>query len=597
MKKKNLTISLRVVVLLTLLFVGIGPVLTTGWFLSDRSGEELRLAEGRYQTQLVQDRARQIEMFGKANTELVKGYSKAFEFAGDPELLLSDKTEAKMQSTLVEHPGLLGLVVKPLNGQELSVFRKGALKESEVKELLTSVLSELRDGQVTFGNPTLIQSSGKMVLPIATPIYIDGKLNAAMVALASFSDLSISTTEASLSESEMWEAGVPIVFIVDEKGIAVSHPNESYVSTRRSLENLKIVQDWIATRDQIQSALVPFNAEYNGVEHSMIGAYSSADLGSGQKFGVIVMQDADKALESVSEMRNQVWLISSIIALLALVLGYFVSRQITAPLSGLVEAAKKFASGDLSHRIPEKRLTEVATLGNAFNSMSDDLSAYIDDLAKAAKENKELFVGTVKALAAAIDGKDRYTRGHSERVSRVSVAIGQRLGMDEEELEKLRISALLHDVGKIGIDDSILKKPSALTDEEFEIMKSHPQQGYKIMKNIPAMKEFLPGMYMHHEMVDGKGYPQGLKDEEIPLQAKIVSVADTFDAMTIDRPYQKGMKLPDALERIKSFVGTRYDLKVVDALIRACADGQIGVGTVKLRNHKRKTDKKPVKVA
>ena len=597
MKAKKFKISLRVIVLLSLLAIGIVPVLTVGWILSDRSGEELRLAEGRYQTQLVQDRARQIEMFGQANTELVLGFANAFEFAGDPALFQSEKTESNMQKSLKEHPGLVGLVVKPIQGDELSVYRKGALDGSEVKELVNSVVSDLSDRKVTFGNPTLIKTSGKMVIPVASPIYIDGKLNGAMIALASFSDISISTVDASLSESEMWEAGIPIIFIVDSKGIAVSHPNESYITTRRSLENLKIVQDWIATRDQIQSALVPFNAERDGAVRSMIGAYSTADFGSGQKFGVIVMQDADKALASVGEMRTQVWFISILIALVALVLGWLISGQLALPLSGLVDAAKKIAAGDLSHRITEKRLTEVASLGSAFNSMSDDLSAHIEDLANAAKENKELFVGTVKALAAAIDGKDRYTRGHSERVSRVSVAIGQRLNMDEEELEKLRISALLHDVGKIGIDDAILKKPAALTDEEYEIMKSHPQQGYKIMKNIPAMKEFLPGMYMHHEMVNGKGYPQGLKDEEIPLQAKIVSVADTFDAMTIDRPYQKGMKLPDALERIKSFVGTRYDLKVVDALIRACADGQIGVGTVKLRNHSQKGKPRPSKVA
>ncbi|MDQ6788062.1 MAG: HD-GYP domain-containing protein, partial [Acidobacteriota bacterium] len=157
----------------------------------------------------------------------------------------------------------------------------------------------------------------------------------------------------------------------------------------------------------------------------------------------------------------------------------------------------------------------------------------------------------------------------------ISVAIGQRCGMNEKDLETLRISALLHDVGKIAIDDSILKKPAALTDEEYEIMKTHPQQGYKIMSQIPAMKDFLPGMYMHHEMVNGAGYPQGLKDHEIPLQAKIVSVADTFDAMTTNRPYQKGMDLNEAIERIKTFVGTRYDPKVVEALVKACRDGQV----------------------
>jgi HD-GYP domain-containing protein (c-di-GMP phosphodiesterase class II) len=115
-------------------------------------------------------------------------------------------------------------------------------------------------------------------------------------------------------------------------------------------------------------------------------------------------------------------------------------------------------------------------------------------------------------------------------------------------------------------------------------MKTHPQKGFKIMSNIPAMREFLPGMYMHHEMINGEGYPQGLKGDEIPMQARIVSVADTFDAMTTDRPYQKAMELDAALARIKLFVGTRYDGRVVQALIEACESGRINaVGTARVR--------------
>jgi len=215
--------------------------------------------------------------------------------------------------------------------------------------------------------------------------------------------------------------------------------------------------------------------------------------------------------------------------------------------------------------------------------MTDQIERYINDLQRSADENRELFLGTVKSLAAAIDGKDPYTRGHSERVSRMSMAIAQRLGLSDEECEKIRISALLHDVGKIGIDDSILKKPAALTDAEFEIMKQHPQKGYKIMSQIPAMKEFLPGMYMHHEMVNGEGYPQGLKGDEIPIMGKVVAVADTFDAMTTDRPYQRAMKFEDAVARIQYFVGTRYDEKVVAAFTEACAEGQIRPGSVRLK--------------
>jgi HD-GYP domain-containing protein (c-di-GMP phosphodiesterase class II) len=223
--------------------------------------------------------------------------------------------------------------------------------------------------------------------------------------------------------------------------------------------------------------------------------------------------------------------------------------------------------------------------------MTDQLEQYIEDLRRAAEENRQLFVGTVKALAAAIDGKDRYTRGHSERVARFSIAIAEHLGLPEAEIEALRISALLHDVGKIGIDDKVLKKPAKLTSEEFEIMKTHPQKGFKIMSQIPAMREFLPGMYMHHEMINGEGYPQGLRGDEIPMQARIVSVADTFDAMTTDRPYQKAMELEDALALIKTFIGTRYDERVVDALVEACESGRINAVGVRLRS--RRTAEQP----
>jgi HD-GYP domain-containing protein (c-di-GMP phosphodiesterase class II) len=176
----------------------------------------------------------------------------------------------------------------------------------------------------------------------------------------------------------------------------------------------------------------------------------------------------------------------------------------------------------------------------------------------------------------------------------MSVAIAQRMGIADDECEKIRISALLHDVGKISIDDNILKKPSALTDDEYEVMKQHPQKGYKIMSQIKAMKEFLPGMHMHHEMVNGQGYPQGLKGDEIPLMAKIVAVADTFDAMTTDRPYQQAMKFEAAIERIQSFVGTRYDASVVAAFVQACEEGQIRPGSVKLKSRTAPQTKAPV---
>ena len=578
-------ISLIYFVVITLLLVGLVPLVLTGYFLSDRSGRELRAAENRYQTQLVQEKARQIEMFGQRYGDLVVGYAKALEFADNLEVLSSPQTQEKFGATLKENPNLLAFYVKPINDESLSVFRSEAIQKSEIEILAGKALGSLGAKKIAFSQPEKILSSGETVLTVSAPVIIKNNVAAAVVAVFSMREMArLMSENKPMSEADLWKSGLPIVFVVDEKGRAVFHPDANVVANQKSLSDLKIVEEWRESSRQIQSALVPFTAEFEGKKHEMIGAYSTAGLGSDSIFGVVVMQDESKALASVSEMRQKTWLISLMFALFALIVGSIFAKLLTTPLLKLVGAAQKIAAGDFSTRVETKNITEIGTLGASFNSMSDNLEEHIANLAKAATENRELFVGTVKALAAAIDGKDKYTRGHSERVSRISVAIGQRLNLNDEEVETLRISALLHDVGKIAVNDAILNKPTALTDEEFEQMKNHPKAGYKIMAQIPAMKNYLPGIYMHHEMINGAGYPQGLKGAEIPMQARIISVADTFDAMIIDRPYQKGFSMEDTLNRIKSFVGVRYDGKVVEALVEACADGQIGVGTVRLKN-------------
>lgn len=583
MPLKSKKIGLIYFVIATLLLVGLVPLLLTGYFLSQRSGKELRAVENRYQTQLVQEKANQIEMFGQRYADLIGSYAKALELSKDFSLLSSSETEQKLSTTLKENPYLIALFIKPTDGESLSVFRSEAISREEVEAVSNEVLKQIINKKAIIGKPQQIGSSKETVMTFASPVIIENNVSAAVIGVVSLREISqIMGDKKVIEEEKLWKDGLPIVFVVDDEGRAVSYPDLSVAINRKPLNNLKIVQEWQETNLQIKSALLPFSAEFKGEKYEMIGAYSTANLGS-LNLGIIAMQDEKKALASVGEMRFQTWLISLAFAFFALVVGFILSKYLTSPLIKLAAAAQKIAAGDYSSRVDARNITEIGTLGKSFNLMSEKVENQIIQLAKSAQENRELFVGTVKALAAAIDGKDKYTRGHSERVARISVAIGKQLGMDEEELETLRISALLHDVGKIAIDDAILKKPAALTDEEFEIMKTHPQRGYKIMSQIPAMKDFLPGMYMHHEMVNGAGYPQGLRGEQIPLQAKIVSVADTFDAMTIDRPYSKGMSLQDSLDRIRSFVGTRYDGSVVEALVRACHEGQVGIGIVRLK--------------
>jgi len=586
MFEKLRRIRLLYIVLGTLLVVGLAPLCMVGWMLSDRSATELRSIEGRYQAQLVQDKARQIELFGQRYREVVTGLARAFELTGGVGVLGQRGSDERLQKAVEGDRNLDALAILPVSGTPHLAYKPDAISREEVNARVNEALAQMAEPGVRIGDPRLIRSSQEMALTIAAPVMggsDSDEVIAAVVAVVSFQEVFASVQQpVPMSERELLERGMPVIFVVNKEGRAVAHPDARVAFAGRSMMDLKVVQDWSTTGTQVKSALAPFNAERDGQEVKMLGAYATARLDEDAPLGVIAIQDEHAALQSVTDMRRQTLYISLLAASFALLIGFFFAKQLTQPVRELAAGAHRIAGGDFSQRIHVRSRTELGELGESFNQMTEQLEHYIEDLRNSSEENRQLFIGTVKALAAAIDGKDPYTRGHSERVARFSLAIGESLGLPDDEMEKLRISALLHDVGKIAIEDNILKKPAALTEEEYEIMKQHPQKGYKIMSQIPAMGDFLPGMYMHHEMMDGKGYPQGLKGDQIPMQARIVSVADTFDAMTTDRPYQKGMSLEDALARIKTFVGTRYDAQVVEALVEACESGQITPGRVRL---------------
>ena len=184
-------------------------------------------------------------------------------------------------------------------------------------------------------------------------------------------------------------------------------------------------------------------------------------------------------------------------------------------------------------------------------------------------------MGSIRMLANAIDEKDPYTRGHSERVAYYSACVAKYMGMPPEEVERVHLSGLIHDVGKIGIEDAILRKASALTDDEYAIMKQHPQKGLHILEAVPRLKEMAGAGLMHHENVDGTGYPEGLEGDEIPLLGRMVSVADAFDAMTTDRPYSKAMTFDAAIARLRFLAGKKFDSEAVEAFARAYDAGEI----------------------
>ena len=256
------------------------------------------------------------------------------------------------------------------------------------------------------------------------------------------------------------------------------------------------------------------------------------------------------------------------------------ARTLSNPINRLAAASRALAGGDFSARVHVRSRNEIGELAYTFNSMAERIESFIRRLQQAFEENNELVLGTIRALAQAIDAKDPYTRGHSVRVNRYSMIIAHEMGLSDGELRDLHVSSLLHDVGKIGIDDAILKKDGKLTDEEYEVIKTHAALGATIMSPIHQMKRVIPGLRHHHERCNGQGYPDGLKRDEIPRMARIIAVADTFDAITTVRPYQQPMTYEQAVDRINELRGDSLDAEVVDAFNRVCSHGLLEFGAV-----------------
>ncbi len=296
-------------------------------------------------------------------------------------------------------------------------------------------------------------------------------------------------------------------------------------------------------------------------------------------WGVLIERPAAEAYAPVRTNQLRTLGLIALAALVALGIGFALSRRLITPLQSLAATTSQLADGNLTVRATVRGADEIALLGSNFNNMAGNIEALVRRLRQALRQNQELFLETIRTLAAAIDAKDPYTRGHSERVASYAMAISRHLGLSQEEVFRVHIAAILHDVGKLGIRDGILNKPGGLSDEEFEVMRQHPAIGAQIMSPIRMLKDIIPGIRNHHETWDGTGYPDRLKGEQIPMVARIIGVSDTFDAMTTTRPYQQAMTLDYVLTKMRSMVGSRFDPKVIDAFTAAVSAGDISPPT------------------
>jgi len=369
-------------------------------------------------------------------------------------------------------------------------------------------------------------------------------------------------------------AGGLTPYVIDSQGRLVAAATPEF-ATGQDMKKLDIVRNFVDSGNKAQLAETREFIVNNGSEHvEMLGTYSPVMT---LNWAVVVQKPRREAYRGVIEMQRTARLLALLAVLLSIGVSIFAARRITNPLKVLTESSRALARGDFSQRVNLLSSTEIGELAHTFNTMSDELQRYVEDLKRAAEENKELFMGSIQMLAGAVDEKDPYTRGHSDRVTRYSLLIAKEMDLPAHFMETLRISAQLHDVGKIGIEDHILKKPGALTEEEFEVMKTHTTKGANILRPVTQLADMLPGIELHHEALDGRGYPYGLQGDQIPLLARVIAVADTFDALTTNRPYQQAHTPDQTLQIIKNLAGKRLDPLAVQALLAVHARGEIKI--------------------
>lgn len=313
----------------------------------------------------------------------------------------------------------------------------------------------------------------------------------------------------------------------------------------------------------------PFTATFG--EDEMIGAYWSAPVQA--QFGIpdwtaiVVTRRAD-ALAPARRLTRTVALVAVATICAVLLLSLHQVRRLLDPIARLQEGTARLARGEFATRVEVRTGDELQELGDAFNRMAGDLQSQFGQL-------RALSVGTLEALARAIDAKSAWTAGHSTRVAEVSVAIARGLGLSAAAEQRIYQGAMLHDIGKIGISADILDKVGPLTAAEAAIVAQHPEMGERILEPLPHCADILPMVRQHHERIDGSGYPDGLTGDAIAFDARVLAVADSYDALTSDRPYRRGMPPRDAVATLAAGAGTLFDAAVIEAFVDAFRRGRI----------------------
>lgn len=436
-------------------------------------------------------------------------------------------------------------------GRELLVLKMGddqqsyeLLVPSERIALIGFVENVLREKEDEFGDKFSgpINTLGGEYLFVAGPIHdARGNLVGAALIGKSQESLALQVRAETLGQVSFYELGGLLGTSTLAEGYPISKEDASSVLAGQA--NGSLAREVIDNGITYKEILAPF------------------ELRGGEDIGIMgVALPTNFLAQNTQITRTNTIILATIVLFLVILVGFFVANKITQPIKTLKEAAQMVSDGDLSVRVDQGSRDEIGILASSFNEMLESVNKSKQDLMKA-------YDKTIEGWAMALDLRDAEMQGHSKRVSDLAVRLAKRMGMKGEDLQHLRRGALLHDVGKIAIPDSILLKEDKLTASEREKIKLHPVYGKEFMERIEFLDRAMDIPYSHHEKWDGTGYPQQLKGKRIPLATRIFSIVDVWDAITNDRPYRKAMKRSEALNIIRRGSGKDFDPEITKVFL------------------------------
>jgi len=557
--------SLTYPIAATLVLVTVVPMVLVGMLLSSYNRETLETAEKQYLTRQAVSLANETSLFISGHQTLLASTARALAAA---DRINVDSFESILQG-IGSEPGRAFVYLQIIPRNSTGAFVRSPRLDRDMRGILDDAMQgaheQVLDGyqveEIILDVPSGEAPKALLSYPLTSRgSEVWGSLHGI---------LDLGSLQEKLGENTY--TGY-LVSVVNEDGDAVLSSIPSLRKTNLSASPL--VRNFLYSPQRITLAYDhPVDTEVGEVLGSMAPVRVF-------DWGILMERPTSAAYAPVRVMQTRTFGFTAIAALISLGIGFTFSRRLITPLQNLASTTSQIAEGNLAVRATVRGEDEIALLGSNFNNMASNIEALVRKLKKALRQNQELFLETIRTLAAAIDAKDPYTHGHSERVSSYSMAISRHLELNQEEVFRVHIAAILHDVGKLGVRESILNKPGGLSDEEFEVMRQHPSIGAQIMSPIRMLKDIIPGIRNHHETWDGTGYPDSLKGEQIPMVARIIGVADTFDAMTTTRPYQQAMTLDYVIAKMRSMSGSRFDPVVVEAFMAAVEEGDISPPTL-----------------